>query len=141
MVASAAGGAGREDMLTDDVAPLRWGGVSKLKISLSNPAVGLRGCGEGERPNPVLERVGTSIDPLGVVKMRLGSSSWLRGMSTRLLLERVGLLSDMKSFLVGRMKESGKRSGEFRSVCVSRSGGFQVSCHHLLDRLNLPYAA
>ena len=84
MLASAAGGAGREDMLTDvgggtgaakSAAPLRFplqqGEVSKLKIC---PVAGLRGCGEGERPNPVLERVGTSMDPLGVVKMRCGSS-------------------------------------------------------------------
>ena len=86
MLASAAGGAGRDDMLADGgygtgvvgsaeppLAPLQRGDVSKLKICLSCSVAGLRGCGEGERPNPVLERVGTSTDPLGVVKMRFGS--------------------------------------------------------------------
>ncbi len=107
MLASAGGGAGREVMLFDGDAE----GVSKLKTSPSCPAVGLRGCGEGERPNPALERVGSPRDPPGVWMRRLGSSSWLRGVLTRLLLERVGLLSDMKAFLVGRMKD-GRRRGQ-----------------------------
>ena len=109
MLASAAGGAGREDMLIDGNAE----GVSKLKTSLSCPAVGLRGCGEGERPNPALESVGTPRDPLGVWTMRFGSSSWLRGVLTRLLLERVGLLSDMKIELMQMQSvvEGFERSG------------------------------
>ena len=112
ILASAAGGAGR-DMLIGGCGE----DVSKLKTSLSCPAVGLRGCGDGERPNPALDRVGSPRDPLGVWTMRFGSSSWLRGVSTKLLLERVGLFSDMKGFLVGRMKEGGG-SGQ-KSLVVS----------------------
>ena len=68
-------------------------GSSKLKADA--------GRGEGERPKPALERVGTSCTPFGVVMMCVGSWSWLIGVDLKSALDLELLCSVMKGGVVG----------------------------------------
>ena len=114
MLASADGGAMSPAIVDAGLDELM---ASKLKPSKLKAGVGT---GEGDRPKPALERVGTMYCPFGVVKYRVGSWSWSIGVALRSFLALELLSSVMKRGVGGQTSRIGEEKHE---------GGFsQLSC-------------
>ena len=111
--------------------------ASKLKPSKLKACVGT---GEGDRPKPALERVGTTYCPFGVVKHRVGSWSWSIGVALRSFLDLEVLSSVMKRGVGGQTSGIGEdrhEGGPSQVGCGGSSSKWTANRPHNLS--NVPW--
>ena len=122
-----------------DIVDAALGGLaaSKLKPSKLKACVGT---GEGDRPKPALERVGTAYCPFGVVKYRVGSWSWSIGVALRSFLDLEVLSSVMKGGVGGQTSEIGEdkhEGGPSQVGCGGSSSKWTANRPHNLSNVSI----